>query len=109
MAIIKTLSDLQATGYRLRKSHEKSRNGCLRCKQLRKKVLHYAYAVIPSYILQTISSDCIISATKPDRDARDAPDCRIHANINIIRVPADQTQSRAVCRIQKLNSQDPSQ
>ncbi|GLA62095.1 hypothetical protein AtubIFM54640_002634 [Aspergillus tubingensis] len=37
MAINKTLSDLQATGYRLRKSHEKSRNGCLRCKQLRKK------------------------------------------------------------------------
>ncbi|PYH67876.1 Zn(II)2Cys6 transcription factor, partial [Aspergillus vadensis CBS 113365] len=37
MAINKTLSDLQGTGYRLRKSHEKSRNGCLRCKQLRKK------------------------------------------------------------------------
>ncbi|GKZ99141.1 hypothetical protein AnigIFM60653_003344 [Aspergillus niger] len=37
MAMNKPLSDLQATGYRLRKSHEKSRNGCLRCKQLRKK------------------------------------------------------------------------
>ncbi|KAI3026768.1 transcriptional regulator family: Fungal Specific TF [Aspergillus niger] len=37
MAMNKPLSDLQATGYRLRKSHEKSRNDCLRCKQLRKK------------------------------------------------------------------------
>ncbi|RAL14773.1 Zn(II)2Cys6 transcription factor, partial [Aspergillus homomorphus CBS 101889] len=32
-----TLQELQATGYRLRRSHEKSRNGCLRCKQQRKK------------------------------------------------------------------------
>lgn len=109
MAINKTPSDLQATGYRLRKSHEKSRNGCLRCKQLRKKVLHYAYAVIPSYILQTFGSDRITSATKPDRNARDAPDCRIHVNINTIRVPVDQTQSRAVSRTRNLNSQDPSQ
>ncbi|RLL96535.1 hypothetical protein CFD26_102604 [Aspergillus turcosus] len=32
-----TLLELQATGFRLRKTHEKSRNGCLRCKQQRKK------------------------------------------------------------------------
>lgn len=93
MALNKTVSDLQATGYRLRKSHEKSRNGCLRCKQLRKKVLHNAYAVIPSCILQTFGSDRITSAMKPDRNARDAPDCRIHVNINTLRVPADRTQS----------------
>ncbi|BCS16939.1 hypothetical protein ALUC_81146A [Aspergillus luchuensis] len=33
------------------------------------------------------------SAMKPDRNARDAPDCRIHVNINTLRVPADRTQS----------------
>ncbi|RHZ46897.1 Zn(II)2Cys6 transcription factor [Aspergillus thermomutatus] len=32
-----TLLELQPTGFRLRKTHEKSRNGCLRCKQQRKK------------------------------------------------------------------------
>ncbi|PYI02630.1 hypothetical protein BO78DRAFT_472519 [Aspergillus sclerotiicarbonarius CBS 121057] len=37
MAIDTTLSGLQATGYRFRRAHEKSRNGCLRCKQQRKK------------------------------------------------------------------------
>lgn len=33
-----TLFGLQASGYRLRRRHEKSRNGCVRCKQKRKKV-----------------------------------------------------------------------
>ncbi|PYH45579.1 Zn(II)2Cys6 transcription factor [Aspergillus saccharolyticus JOP 1030-1] len=32
-----TLQVLQRSGYRLRRTHEKSRNGCLRCKQQRKK------------------------------------------------------------------------
>ncbi|KAF7174014.1 hypothetical protein CNMCM5623_006324 [Aspergillus felis] len=32
-----TLLELQATGFRLRKTHKKSTNGCLRCKRQRKK------------------------------------------------------------------------
>ncbi|EAW17253.1 putative C6 transcription factor [Aspergillus fischeri NRRL 181] len=32
-----TLLELQATGFRLRKTHKKSRDGCLRCKHQRKK------------------------------------------------------------------------
>lgn len=103
----KPLSDLQATGYRLRKSHEKSRNGCLRCKQLRKKVLHEAYAVLPSYTLQTNHSDYIASAMKPDRNAHVAPDSRTHVNINTVRIPANRTQSRPVSRTRRLNSLDP--
>ncbi|PYH90935.1 hypothetical protein BO71DRAFT_486688 [Aspergillus ellipticus CBS 707.79] len=37
MALDTTLSQIQSTGYRLRRAHEKSHDGCLRCKQQRKK------------------------------------------------------------------------
>ncbi|RAK97290.1 Zn(II)2Cys6 transcription factor [Aspergillus ibericus CBS 121593] len=37
MATDTTSSGIQVSGYRIRRAHEKSRNGCLRCKQQRKK------------------------------------------------------------------------